>query len=153
MKNIDTILFATDFSEVSDYVFDYAATLATTYGARLVIIHVVTHHVDLRNFYVPDVSFEDLDRQVEEGAKSRMADFCKKWAEQFPDVTAYVVTGIPHEEILKKAAEENASMIVMGTHGRQGFEHFLFGSTAERVVKLSTCPVMTVRSPHPPGDE
>ncbi|GFE61905.1 universal stress protein [Geobacter sp. AOG2] len=145
MKTIDTILFATDFSEVSDYAFDYAATLATTYGARLVIVHVVAHQVDLRNFYVPDVSFDELDKQVEEGAKSRMADFCGGLTERFPDATACVVIGIPHEEILRKAAEEKASLIVMGTHGRQGFDHFIFGSTAERVVKTSPCPVLTVR--------
>lgn len=145
MKTIDAILFATDFSEVSEYAFDYAATLAATCGARLVVIHVVPHQVDLRSLYVPDVSFDELDQQVEEGAKNRMADFCGKVAERFPDVAACVVTGIPHEEIIRKAAEEKASLIVMGTHGRRGFDHFIFGSTAERVVKTSSCPVLTVR--------
>jgi len=148
MKNIDTILFATDFSEISDYAFEYALSLATTCNARLIIIHVVAHQVDLRNFYVPHISFNELDREVEAGAKAKMADFRANWLDRFPEATAIVVTGIPHEEILRKAAEEKASLIVMGTHGRQGFEHFIFGSTAERVVKTAHCPVMTVRPPH-----
>lgn len=144
MKNISTILFATDFSEVSQYAFEYAATLATTYKARLVMLHVVQHQMDLRNFYVPHISFEELDRQVELSAEKKMADFYEKWREQFPDATATVVIGVPEEEILKKAVEEAASMIVMGTHGRQGLDHFLLGSTAERVVKTANCPVLTV---------
>ncbi len=143
MKNITTILFATDFSEVSEYAFEYAATLATTYNARLVMLHVVPHQMDLRNFYVPHISFEELDQQVELGAKKKMTDFCAKWMGQFPTATAYVVIGTPYEEILKKAAEEAASLIVMGTHGRQGLDHFLLGSTAERVVKTASCPVLT----------
>ena len=151
MKTIDTILFATDFSEISDYAFDYASSLAATCNARLVIVHVVAHQVDLRNFYVPHISFDELDKRVEAGAKKRMSDFRDKCRGWFPDATAYVVIGIPHEEILKKAVEENASLIVMGTHGRQGFEHFIFGSTAERIVKMAPCPVLTVRPPHQPA--
>ncbi|MBW4055076.1 MAG: universal stress protein [Proteobacteria bacterium] len=150
MKNIDTILFATDFSEVSDYAFAYALSLASTFNARMVIVHVVTHQVDLRNFYVPEISFDDIDKEVEAGAKKMMADFCKKWSEQLPDATSFVMNGIPYDEILKKAAEEKTSLIVMGTHGRQGFDHFIFGSTAERVVKMASCPVLTVRPPHQP---
>ncbi|WP_020676705.1 universal stress protein [Geopsychrobacter electrodiphilus] len=145
MNEMTTILFATDFSEVSDSAFEYAASLATTYNARLVVLHVVAHQTDLRSFYVPHISFDDIDRQVEVGAKQRMSEFCVRWQGQFPDLIARVVTGIPQEEILKQAQEVTASVIVMGTHGRQGFEHFIFGSTAESVVKTAPCPVLTVR--------
>ena len=53
--------------------------------------------------------------------------------------------GIPYEEITAAAARIDASLIVLGTHGRTGFDHILFGSTAERVVRSATCPVLTVR--------
>ena len=147
MKAIDTILFATDFSTISDYAFEYAATLATTCSARLVVIHVVPHQEDLRSFYVPHIAFDELDREVEAGARKKMAEFTEKYLGRFPGATSCVVTGVPYEEILNKAAEEKASLIVMGTHGRTGFEHFIFGSTAERVVKTAPCPVLTVRPP------
>ncbi|MDD2539568.1 MAG: universal stress protein [Desulfuromonadaceae bacterium] len=150
MKNIDTILFATDFSEISDYAFEYAMSLASTFNARMVVVHVVTDQVDLRNFYVPYISFDEIDKKVEAGAQKMMTDFSNKWIGQLPDATFFVMTGIPHEKILQKAAEVKASLIVMGTHGRQGFDHFIFGSTAERVVKTALCPVLTVRPPQLP---
>jgi nucleotide-binding universal stress UspA family protein len=58
-----------------------------------------------------------------------------------------IVSGIPYDEILAKADEEKVSLIVLGTHGRAGLDHLLFGSTAERVVRRSRCPVMTIRPP------
>lgn len=53
--------------------------------------------------------------------------------------------GEPFVEIIKTARKESADIIVMGTHGRAGLEHVLFGSTAESVVRKSTCPVLTIR--------
>jgi nucleotide-binding universal stress UspA family protein len=56
-------------------------------------------------------------------------------------------TGVPHEEIVKTAAEERADYIVMGTHGRGLLDRFLLGSVADRVVRTAPCPVVTVRQP------
>lgn len=145
MKDIKTILFALDISEASEYAFEYAATLAEAYMAEINVIHVVHHQTDLRDYYVPHISFEDIDRQIEEAAGRRTKAFCDRHRMQFPDIKGCVVSGTPYEEIVKKAEELNASVIVMGTHGRTGFEHFIFGSTAEGVVKNAPCPVMTVR--------
>jgi len=147
MKHLDKILFATDFSESSDYAVDYALTLAKKFQARLIIIHVINEPVDLRGFYVPHVSFENLEKEVEEGAEKMMQKFCRIQLGDFTEYESVIVPGIPYEEILKKADAENASMIVMGTHGRAGIDHLLFGSTAERVVRKAKCPVMTVRLP------
>lgn len=148
MQLIDTILFATDFSEASEEAFAYARKLSQCLNARIVVLHVVTQPVDLRNFYVPDVSFDEIDREIEAAANRKMAKLYQQWHEQLPDLETAVVTGIPHEEILEKAAEVKAAMIVMGTHGRRGFDHFIFGSTAEKIVKTAPCPVLTVRPTH-----
>ncbi|MCE1224981.1 MAG: universal stress protein [Geobacteraceae bacterium] len=148
MQPIDTILFATDFSEASEEAFASARKLSQCLNARIVVLHVVTQPVDLRNFYVPDVSFDEIDREIEAAANRKMAEFHQQWHEQLHDLETAVVTGIPHEEILNKAAEVKATMIVMGTHGRRGFDHFIFGSTAEKVVKTAPCPVLTVRPSH-----
>ena len=53
--------------------------------------------------------------------------------------------GIPYDEIIKKGEEIEADVIVLGTHGRTGLDHMLFGSTAEKVVRKSSIPVLTVR--------
>jgi len=147
VKQFEKILFATDFSENSEHAFDYAYALAQKFGSQLIILHVINEPVDLRGFYVPHVSFENLEKEIEEGAEKMMQKFCRTKIKDFSNYKANIVTGIPYEEILKKADEENVSLIVLGTQGRSGIDHLLFGSTAERVVRKSARPVMTVRLP------
>lgn len=145
MKSFSTILFATDFSEGSDNAFDYALSLARQYSARLVLIHVINEPVDLRGFYVPHISFENLEKEIEDGARKMMEQFCSKHLKGFENFEQSVTSGVPAEEIVKKADACGAELIIMGTHGRKGMDHLLFGSTAERVVRTASCPVMTVR--------
>jgi nucleotide-binding universal stress UspA family protein len=147
MKTFSTILFAYDFSEGSNNAFDYALSLATQYSAKLLIVHVINEPVDLRGFYVPHISFENLEKEIAEGAEQMMERFCKENLSGFERFEKHVITGVPYEEIVRKAAESAADLIIMGTHGRKGVDHLLFGSTAERVVRNAHCPVMTVRLP------
>lgn len=147
MKQFATILFANDFSEGSDYAFDYALSLAKQFSAKLLIVHVINEPVDLRGFYVPHISFENLEKEISDGAEKMMTRFCSENLADFKRFEEYVITGVPYEEIVKKATESGADLIVMGTHGRKGVDHLLFGSTAERVVRNASCPVMTVRLP------
>jgi len=146
MQQIRNILFPTDFSENSEHAFEYALLMAQNFGARLVVMHVINEPVDLRGFYVPHISFEKLEREIEEGAEKMMQKFCRTRMKNFTDYETSIVTGIPYEEILKRA-QDGASIIVMGTQGRKGIDHFLFGSTAERVIRQAQCPVLTVRPP------
>lgn len=147
MKNFTKVLFATDFSENSEHAFDYAFSMAKKYGARLLIIHVINEPVDLRGFYVPHISFENLEKEIEEGALKMMEKFCRDNVKDYNNYETIIIAGTPDKEIVKKATSEEVSLIVMGTHGRRGIDHFLFGSTAERVVGNASCPVMTVRLP------
>lgn len=144
MKKFTKILFATDFSENSDHAFDYALSLAKSFNARLSVIHVINEPIDLRGFYVPHISFETLEKEIEEGAAKMMEKFCRTRIGDFSNFETLIVAGIPFEEILRKADEAQASIIVMGTQGRKGIDHFLFGSTAERVVRNAKIPVMTI---------
>jgi nucleotide-binding universal stress UspA family protein len=147
MKDFSTILFATDFSEISEYAFDYAYTLAKKLNSKLIIMHVINEPVDLRGFYVPHISFESLEKEIEEAAEKMMNKFCSGKLVDLAGTETVIVSGIPYDEILAKADEEKVSLIVLGTHGRAGLDHLLFGSTAERVVRRSRCPVMTIRPP------
>jgi nucleotide-binding universal stress UspA family protein len=147
MKPFDKILTAIDFSENSDYAFDYALTLAKQFDSQLMILHVINEPVDLRGFYVPHISFEQLEKEIEEGAEKMMAKFCSSKMGDFANFTTSIVTGIPYEEIIRSAWEAAASLIVLGTHGRTGLDHLIFGSTAERVVRGASCPVLTIRLP------
>jgi nucleotide-binding universal stress UspA family protein len=145
MKDFSKILFATDFSEVSEYAFDYAYTLAKNFNGRLIIMHVINEPVDLRGFYVPHISFDSLEHEITDAAEKMMKKFCSGKLTDFTNYETVIVSGIPYEEIISKADEEDVALIVLGTHGRAGIDHLLFGSTAERVVRRARCAVMTVR--------
>jgi len=147
MKPFTKILTAIDFSENSECAFDYALTLATQFGAELTIVHVINEPVDLRGFYVPHISFEQLEKEIEESAVKMMDAFCSSKLGTFTNYKTSILTGIPCDEITAAAARIDASLIVLGTHGRTGLDRILFGSTAERVVRSAGCPVMTVRLP------
>ena len=60
--------------------------------------------------------------------------------------TTFIRIGKPEDEIVKFAVENNIDLIAMGTHGRTGLAHMLVGSVAERVVRTSKCPVLTIRA-------
>lgn len=147
MRTFEKILVAIDFSENSAYAFDYALTLARAFDSHLTIMHVINEPVDLRGFYVPHISFDQLEKEIEAGAVTMMEKFCSEKLGDFTSYETALVTGIPYEEINRKAAEINASLIVLGTHGRTGLDHIIFGSTAERIVRVAPCPVLTIRLP------
>lgn len=147
MKRFEKILVATDFSEYAEVACDYALTLAVTFDASITVLHVINEPVDLRGFYVPHISFEQLEKEIESGAASMLEKFCSDNLKEFKNYRTMTVTGVPYEEIIRVASELEASLIVIGTHGRTGLDHLIFGSTAERVVRNAPCPVMTIRLP------
>jgi len=152
MKPFEKILIAIDFSENSEYAFDYALTLAKQFNGELTIMHVINEPVDLRGFYVPHISFEQLEKEIEDGAVKMMEKFCIAKLGDFTNYKTIIVSGIPYEEIIRKAEEMGASLLVVGTHGRKGLDHLIFGSTAERVVRSASCPVLTIRLPVEPAE-
>jgi nucleotide-binding universal stress UspA family protein len=109
------------------------------------VIHVINEPVDLRGFYVPHISFEKLEEEIELGAKKLMDQFVRTHLNDFTNFETFIVPGIAYDEIIKKATDIGADLIVLGTHGRTGLDHVLFGSTAEKVVRKSPVPVMTIR--------
>lgn len=147
MKPFDRILTAVDFSENSDYAFEYALMLSKQFNAELTVVHVINEPVDLRGFYVPHISFEQLEKEIEEGAIKMMEKFCQSRMGAFSNYKTSIITGIPYEAIIKRATETDANLIVLGTHGRTGLDHLIFGSTAERIVRSASCPVLTIRMP------
>lgn len=147
MKQFERILVAIDFSDNSSFAFDYGLSLARQFGSELLLLHVINEPVDLRGFYVPHISFEQLEKEIAAGAAVMMEKFCQEKLAGYSNYKTSIVTGTPFDEIIRKAEEIDASLIVIGTHGRTGLDHIIFGSTAERVVRGATCPVLTIRLP------
>jgi universal stress protein A len=145
MKDCKTILVAIDFSDSSENAFQMALGMAQKFEARLIVLHVINEPVDLRGFYVPHISFDKLEEEITEGANKMMQSFCKRTLRDFPNHECLIVPGLPYEQIISQAEEKSADIIVLGTHGRAGLDRVLFGSTAEKVVRKSPLPVLTVR--------
>jgi nucleotide-binding universal stress UspA family protein len=145
------ILFCTDFSENSHLAFTYALNLARTYHAKLLILHVTHDPV----FIYPDIIYANFPAETiqewEASEKGKMDQELNTYYIQkmdgFTDYKVFMKKGVAFYEIIQTAKEESADLIVMGTHGRTGLDHVLFGSTAERVVRKSPTPVLTIRLP------
>ncbi len=141
---IDRILCPVDFSIFSTRALRHAAALARRFEARLVVLHVVPQwrpYVNMpARFPEPMLANPVLCAQVKRDVADLVADAV---ASGVP-VETMVREAEPWREILTVAAEKAADLIVMGTHGRGGFEHLLMGSVAEKVLNRATCPVVTV---------
>ena len=145
MKTIKKILYATDFSESSVPACDYALTIAKLARAEVHVLHVIGEFADRRMSMMQPEAMTMLEREIEIQALKEMEGFCKEKFDGEIPYTTEVVVGIPFQEIIKKAGELSADLIVVGTHGRTGLEHVIVGSTAERLVRRSPVPVLTVR--------
>lgn len=140
---MDTILFPCDFSELAAKAFDIAYTLANSYKAKLILLHVhPTQEVVEGEFGMPPPEPEESD-------ETRL----QKLLQLIPDDSdieheGLVVHGVPGEEILKAAKDKKADLIVLGTHGRRGISRLLIGSVADMVAREAPCPVISYRSSH-----
>jgi len=148
MIRIRNVLVATDFSEPSMVALDYGRELARTYDAKLHILHVVE---DLRWRYATDMAptaLIDIQDDVEASARARLDGLLADEDRSQVRAHAAVVTAVsPSEAIVTFANAEAVDVIVMGTHGRNRLGRLFMGSVAERVVRLASCPVLTVRHP------
>ncbi|HAS53465.1 MAG: hypothetical protein A2X56_02480 [Nitrospirae bacterium GWC2_57_13] len=142
---IKTILFPTDFSQGARAAMDYAVSMAKDCQAKLILLYVI-QDISIAEWYIPSsLSAADLVEDMQRSATKEMEKWLAEAQKQVKDVESLVLRGVPFVEIIKTASDQKADMIVIGTHGRTGIDHMLFGSTAEKVVRKAPCPVLTVR--------
>jgi nucleotide-binding universal stress UspA family protein len=142
------ILVPTDFSAPADAALTYAKSLATTLGASLHLVHVFTDPYAVAAYapevYAP-VPSEVRERAIEDALDRLAARLDDTREPQFKG-SRTLLTGITANQIVALAEKHDIDLIVMGTHGRRGVAHLLMGSVAEHVVRIATCPVLTVRA-------
>jgi nucleotide-binding universal stress UspA family protein len=156
IKKINTILYATDLSKNSAYAFRYAINSAQKHDARIHILHAL-EPPSVRTFdYVDPFKFDKIrkgaKKEVLNEIKKRLEEFCQRELKDHPEylervASVQVVEGYPTEEILQKAAECNADMVITGTHSKGALAHAFLGSVAEAVLNRSKIPVFIIPIP------
>jgi nucleotide-binding universal stress UspA family protein len=168
--DVKKILYATDLSENARYAFAYAVSLADLYNAAITMIHVLPEVSGIldKNVigYISADRWEEIKSQNVDEAREALIgkrrdhlvikDALHQFSENVKDshegkgfVTDDIIVerGNPVEQILKQAEEKNCDLIVMGTHGQGTLADAMMGSTARRVLRRSTKPVLVVRLP------
>jgi nucleotide-binding universal stress UspA family protein len=145
---IQKILAPTDFSGQSLAGVRYAMNLRLKFGSSLSFLHVIEPTPPMAG--IESLVLAQSDSEVAAWALKELAKLARREAGDGKQVTSLVRMGKPFHEITIEAGESQADLIVIATHGYTGVEHLLVGSTAERVVRHASCPVLTVPTRTPP---
>jgi nucleotide-binding universal stress UspA family protein len=146
IETIERILVPIDFSDYSLKALKYATELAVSYAARLQVLHIVEEIVQPSFYLSSTIPMFDLIPEIKEKSKEAMERVLDE--SKGPKVTTdiHVIEGHAARDIIKFAANHDSDLIVISTHGLTGIEHLLFGSVAEKVVRMAPCPVFTVKA-------
>jgi len=150
MLPLKKILVPTDFSEPAQEAFERALELARHFSAQLLMVHIVPPvPVPYQPMVSPAPAF-DITAYLQDLvkiSKDNLQNYVNDHVPQGVPATVSVAAGDPAYEILRLAKELEADIIVIATHGHGGWRHFLFGSVAEKVVRLAEPPVLVVHAP------
>ena len=148
--SLKRILFPTDFSEPAQEAQQYAMSLADRFGAELHLLHVVPIVIPFPDAASPYIMPEqEMATQVEAAKKHLIDVVSPEWISGHV-VKQTAVMGLAVDEILTYTKENEIDLIVVGTHGHTGLTRLLIGSVAEKLVRVASCPVLTV---HPKGHQ
>lgn len=145
MVEINRILCPVDFSEFSRHALQHAGAIARWYGSAITALHVIppvtatAPAIGDISGYPPFVFTPDDLRRFE----AELASFVQPVAGDIP-LESRVIEGGITGEIVRLAEELPADLIVMGTHGRSGFDRLLLGSVTEKLLRKAPCPLLTV---------
>ena len=140
-----------DLSEVSPKIVSYVKAVAATFGAEVHLLFVARILQHFTSIHVPHPSVNKFEAEMVKGAEKKLQEFVDEHF-RADSPKKQVLLRDPAEEILDYAQAEGIDLIIIGTHGRKGLEHIIFGSVAERVVKKSPVPVLTVNPYRRPKD-
>ncbi len=142
MKEVTKVVVPVDFAQHTDKIVEYAVYVAKSFSASVSFIHVAESYGGLyAGFAHP--SFEQIETELRKQAEQKMAHLVEDNSSEVVGCSGKVLEGDVVESIIQYATDEQASLLVLGTHGAKGLEKIVLGSVAERVVKKSPCPVLT----------
>lgn len=144
--SIGPVIAPIDFSSHSASALAYAGEIARLFHADLHMIHVVEETLHPAFYGLTVQSIYDVNPMIEEKAEQQMAELLETVIGNDAQATIKAMPGKAAREIVEYAAQHPNAIVVLATHGLTGLEHFLMGSTTERVVRNSAVPVFSVKS-------
>jgi nucleotide-binding universal stress UspA family protein len=140
------VLVPIDFSDRSLELLEYARALTKQFGADLHLVHVYEPDYPLTSVMGMSLALPLAlpPVQVAEGVRRHLKDVAKKSGVELRPGNTHAIEGRPFEEICRVARERKIDLVIVSTRGNTGLKHLLLGSTAERVVRYSPCPVLVV---------
>ncbi|MDH5673827.1 MAG: universal stress protein [Myxococcales bacterium] len=139
-----SIVVGVDFSEVSNRALSYALELAEGLHARVTVVHAYS----LNAFNLPIegaiISTAAQATQISEALQEKLDALLARHQDAKVELHGSLRLGQAYEEVIAVAEEQDAELIVIGTHGRRGAAHALMGSVAERIVRMAERPVLTI---------
>ena len=142
MFAVKHILVPTDFSETSESALAAALEIARMFHARLTLLHV---------WSVPNMGYaEGLNwplAEMEKAAQAALDEVQARACTMHVETDSVLLIGAESERIVELVKARGIDLVVMGTHGRRGLPRVFLGSVAEKVVRLSPVPVLTIRGP------
>ena len=147
MVTYKNMLFSTDFSENAEAATAFAVDLAKKYGATLHVVHVYLEAGHIAEFETPTHGEGGPIMVQPPGteAERKLHALCEEISSEMGSCKSRLLRGKPAAEIVRYAKEESIDLIIMSSHDLTGFEHVLFGSTAEKVLQDSPCNVYIVK--------
>lgn len=146
------ILVTTDFSDTSLEAFPVASEFASHFDAELLLVHVLPVDTPTpwdippyADFGLASLPLPEYEAQVRDEVERRLSQVAAKHAPSGTKVRTLVARGDAAAEVGRIAAAEKIDLIVLATHGWTGWRHLVFGSVAEKILRESPCPVLSIR--------
>lgn len=146
--NINRILIAVEDSPYSDQAIQYGMMLAKKMGSKVAIVHA--DEIPVNTPFIADPMLSETPlmipemMEVQEQASKNLFQRIKDQYSEQHEITTYMCVGRAQDEILSVAEEYKADLIILGTHGRTGLDHFISGSVSASVAKRAKCPVLII---------
>jgi nucleotide-binding universal stress UspA family protein len=144
MASFQNILVPTDFSDHSKAALESAIQIAKSFGSKIHLLHcyqIQAGGVSPYGIALPSEYFDD----IREEASRQLNEWVEQVSSEGIEVESSLSSDFPSQEISVTAEKSGSDLIVMGTRGLAGIKHVMLGSVAERTLRISPCPVMTVR--------
>jgi universal stress protein A len=151
MISVKKIICPVDFSEPSCTALAAANGLALQYSSELYVVHVVAPIPSSPFYTMENFDVSAYEKRSISSAKKSLEDVIEQNVSKDLKVHPLVRQGYPPDEIIAVAKKEKTELIVIATHGSRGWNHLIFGSVTEKVIRLAPCSVLVIRAPHNNG--